>query len=51
MTKCISITDLRNTERPVDAFSDQIAVNAVDEAVLNKSVLPLAQRQGFRLDR
>lgn len=43
--------DLRNTERPVDAFSDQIAVNAVDEAVLNKSVLPLAQRQGFRLDR
>lgn len=43
--------DLRNTERPVDAFSDQIAVNAVDAAVLNKSVLPLAQRQGFRLDR
>ena len=43
--------DLRNTERPVAAFSDQIAVNAVDAAVLNKSVLPLAQRQGFRLDR
>lgn len=25
--------DLRDTERPVDAFSDQIAANAIDEGV------------------
>lgn len=43
--------DLRNTERPVDAFSNQIAVVAVDDSVLSKSVVPLAERQGFRLDR
>ncbi len=43
--------DLRNTERPVDAFSNQIAVVAVDDSVLSKSVMPLAERQGFRLDR
>ncbi len=30
--------DLRNTDRPVDAFSDQIASNAVDEGVNGKTV-------------
>lgn len=43
--------DLRNTERPVDAFSDQIAANAVDEGVNSKAVAPQAKRQGFRLER
>ena len=43
--------DLRNTERPVDAFSKQIAENAVDDGVLSRPVLPLSERQGFRLDR
>ena len=43
--------DLRNTDRPVDAFSDQIASNAVDEGVNGKTVAPNAKRQGFRLDR
>lgn len=42
--------DLRNTDRPVDAFSDQIAKNStanMDE----RKVQPAASRQGFRLDR
>ncbi|HCA74248.1 MAG TPA: NADPH-dependent oxidoreductase [Bifidobacterium sp.] len=43
--------DLRNADRPVDAFSDQIATNAVDEGVNEKAVAPLAKRQGFRLER
>lgn len=43
--------DLRNTDRPVDAFSDQIARNAVDQGVLNQPLLPHTERQGFRLDR
>lgn len=30
--------DLRDTERPVDAFSDQIAANAIDEGVNAKAV-------------
>ncbi|MBT1167296.1 nitroreductase family protein [Bifidobacterium simiarum] len=42
--------DLRNTERPVDAFSDQIAKNAV-APMGAKVVEPLARKQGFRLDR
>ena len=42
--------DLRNTDRPVDAFSDQIATNAV--APMNGRVVrDTAARQGFRLDR
>lgn len=43
--------DLRDTERPVDAFSDQIAVNAIDEGVNAKAVAVQAKRQGFRLER
>ena len=43
--------DLRNTERPVDTFSDQIASNAVDPGVTSKTVAPNAKRQGFRLER
>lgn len=42
--------DLRDTDRPVDAFSDQIAKNStanMDE----RKVQPVASRQGFRLDR
>lgn len=43
--------DLRNIERPVDPFSDQIASNAVDSGVTSKAVAPNAKRQGFRLER
>lgn len=43
--------DLRDTERPVDAFSDQIAANAIDEGVNAKAVAMQAKRQGFRLER
>lgn len=43
--------DLRNTSRPVDAFSDQIANNSVDPGVLDRCVEPVAKDQGFRLDR
>lgn len=43
--------DLRNTERPVDTFSDQIASNAVDSGVTSKAVAPNAKHQGFRLER
>ena len=43
--------DLRDTERPVDAFSDQIAANAIDEGVNAKAVAGQAKRQGFRLER
>ena len=43
--------DLRNTERPVDAFSDQIAANATDDSVNAKAVAVQAKRQGFRLER
>ncbi len=43
--------DLRNTQHPVDAFSDQIAQNSVDEGVNAKAVAANAARQGFRLER
>ena len=43
--------NLRDTERPVDAFSDQIAANAIDEGVNAKAVAVQAKRQGFRLER
>lgn len=43
--------DLRNTERPVDPFSDQIASNAIDSGVTSRAVAPNAKRQGFRLER
>ncbi|WEV46638.1 nitroreductase family protein [Bifidobacterium sp. ESL0690] len=43
--------DLRNTSRPVDAFSDQIANNAVDTGVFSRSIKPVAEDQGFRFDR
>lgn len=43
--------DLRDDSRPVDAFSDQIARNATDTGVLSKPVRPLAEAQGFRLER
>lgn len=42
--------DLRNTDRPVDAFSDQIAKVGV-QSVAGKEQLPRAAAQGFRLDR
>lgn len=42
--------DLRNTDRPVDAFSDQIAGNAVAD-MTGRTVGKPAARQGFRLDR
>ncbi len=35
----------------VDAFSDQIAANAIDEGVNAKAVAVQAKRQGFRLER
>ena len=42
--------DLRNTDRPVDAFSDQIAkVSAQD--VNDKSLLDKAAAQGFHLEK
>lgn len=41
--------DLRNTERPVDAFSDQIAAVAVDQGVASKNVGEHAAKQGFKL--
>lgn len=43
--------DLRNTDRPVDAFSDQIRAVATDQGVLNRAVAQKAAKQGFRLDR
>lgn len=43
--------DLRNTDRPVDAFSDQIATAAADQSTLNKPLLPTAAKQGFALDK
>lgn len=48
--KCARIRTL-STERPVDAFSDQIAANAIDEGVNAKAVAVQAKRQGFRLER
>lgn len=42
--------DLRNTDRPVDAFSDQIANHAVDKGVHSKPLLKLAASQGFKFD-
>lgn len=43
--------DLRNTSRPVDAFSDQIASAAADQGVLNRPLMPEAIKQGFALQR
>lgn len=40
--------DLRNTERPVDAFSDQIAANAV-ASMHGRDVRASAAKQGFEL--
>lgn len=42
--------DLRNTTRPVDAFSDQIASVSTDRNVHAKAVLPVAAAQGFKLE-
>ena len=42
--------DLRNTSRPVDAFSDQIANIAEDESALDRGLCD-AQAQGFDLSR
>lgn len=50
-SKYTSNYDLRDTERPVDAFSDQIAANAIDEGVNAKAVAVQAKRQGFRFER
>ena len=41
--------DLRNTDRPVDAFSDQIASNAVDEGVNGKTVAPKSDLNDYFL--
>jgi FMN reductase (NADPH) len=43
--------DLRDTKRPVDAFSDQIAAKSTDHKVIAKRFEPVAQKQGFRFDR
>ena len=43
--------DLRNTDRPVDAFSDQIASIAAQRMDAAYQVIPNATSQGFRLDR
>ena len=43
--------DLRNTDRPVDAFSDQIAKLAAQEMGDNHKMQPLAHAQGFRLEK
>ena len=43
--------DLRNADRPVDAFSQQIATAAVSTDVLGKGVSQPAKDQGFSLDR
>lgn len=42
--------DLRNTDRPVDAFSDQIAKNATADMAGHAMAAPVRD-QGFRLDR
>ncbi|WP_314688780.1 nitroreductase family protein [uncultured Bifidobacterium sp.] len=42
--------DLRHADRPVEAFSAQIAAAATSRSVHAKAVLPTAERQGFRLD-
>ncbi|WP_300766205.1 nitroreductase family protein [uncultured Bifidobacterium sp.] len=42
--------DLRHADRPVDAFSEQIAA-AATQNVRAKAVAPTANRQGFHLDR
>ncbi|KAB7788981.1 nitroreductase family protein [Bifidobacterium leontopitheci] len=43
--------DLRNTDRPVDAFSDQIAKIASQQMDAQHHVLPHAEAQGFRFDK
>ena len=43
--------DLRNTDRPVDAFSEQIASIAAQRMDAAHQVIPNATSQGFRLDR
>lgn len=43
--------DLRDTKRPVDAFSDQIAAKSTDSKVIAKRFEPVAKAQGFRFDR
>ena len=43
--------DLRHADRPVDAFSDQIAKLAAQQMDEAHRVLPLAKAQGFRLER
>lgn len=42
--------DLRHADRPVEAFSAQIAAVATAKDVHAKAVLPTAERQGFHLD-
>ena len=43
--------DLRQADRPVDAFSDQIAHLAAQQMDAAHQVLPHAHAQGFRLER
>ncbi|KAB5605554.1 nitroreductase family protein [Bifidobacterium jacchi] len=43
--------DLRNTDRPVDAFSDQIAKIASQQMDEKHHVTPRAEAQGFRFDK
>ena len=43
--------DLRQADRPVDAFSDQIAQGAAKPASEKRRFTPTAERQGFRFDR
>lgn len=42
--------DLRHANRPLEAFSDQIATKST-KSQISKALVPHAQRQGFRFDR
>lgn len=46
-----AIAARKGVEVASDAFSDQIAANAIDEGVNAKAVAVQAKRQGFRLER
>ena len=43
--------DLRHADRPVDAFSDQVAHLALQQTDESHQVMPHAEAQGFRLNR
>lgn len=43
--------DLRQADRPVDAFSDQIAQDSIEGVREKRMLQPTAERQGFRFDK